>query len=113
MSGGKGPGNRLRRIPAPVVDAGLVAVAGVDVWINVMGGAGIGTAWAVLGCAALAWRRRFPLAVLMLTLPITATQFIAVAPSVALFTLAERSPCGRVRRRRRHHLRGSLAARVG
>ncbi len=44
-----------------------------------------------IGCAALAFRRRFPPGVFLLTLPIALMQDVAVAVLVALFTLAERS----------------------
>ncbi|MEU0649107.1 sensor histidine kinase [Streptomyces umbrinus] len=79
------------RVPAPVVDLVLVAVAAVDLWLTLWDDTRPGVAAAALGCAALAFRRRFPLGVFLLTLPIVLTQPVAVAPLVALFTLAERS----------------------
>jgi len=81
------------RVPAPVVDGALVVAAGIDAWLNLTEDAtSFDLAVAALACAALALRRRFPLAVLLLTLPIAITQDdIALAPFVALFTLAERS----------------------
>ncbi|MEV0537558.1 histidine kinase [Kitasatospora sp. NPDC050463] len=80
-------------MPAPVVDGTLVVAAGIDSWLNLTEDpAPFDLALAGLACAALALRRRFPLAVLLLTLPIAFTQDdIALAPLVALFTLAERS----------------------
>ncbi|WP_055524818.1 sensor histidine kinase [Streptomyces graminilatus] len=87
--------NRARvwweRVPAPVVDALVVAVAAVDVWLNTRDDSPLGVALPALGCAALAFRRRFPLAVFLFTLPTSLTQEVALAPLVALFTLAERS----------------------
>ena len=87
--------NRARavwqRVPAPVVDLLLVAVAAGDVWLNLWDDARLGIALAVPGCVALVFRRRFPLAVFLLTLPISLTQDVAVAPLIALFTLAEHS----------------------
>lgn len=80
-----------RRVPAPVVDAVWVAAAGLDVWLNLWDETRLGVALAALGCAALAFRRRFPLVVFLLTLPVTLTQDVAVAPIVALYTLAVRS----------------------
>ncbi len=81
------------RVPAPVVDGALVVAAGIDAWVNLTEGPGaFDLAVAAVACGALALRRRFPLGVLLLTLPIAFTQDdIALAPFVALFTLAERS----------------------
>lgn len=81
----------FRRIPAPVVDVVLVAVAAVDVWLNQWDYTTTGVVLAVVGCAALLFRRRFPLAVTLLTLPMALTQDVPVAVLVALFTLAVRS----------------------
>ncbi|WP_151475369.1 sensor histidine kinase [Streptomyces albicerus] len=87
--------NRARalweRVPAPVVDILLVAVAVVDLWLPLWDDTRPGVALATLSCGALAFRRRFPLGVFTLTLPIALTQPVAVAPLVALFTLAQRS----------------------
>lgn len=87
--------NRARalweRVPAPVVDLVLVVAAAVDVWLNLWDDTRLGVALATIGCAALAFRRRFPLGVFLFTLPIALTQPVAVAPLAALFTLAERS----------------------
>ncbi|MFF5843153.1 sensor histidine kinase [Streptomyces massasporeus] len=80
-----------KRVPTPVVDLLLAAVAAVDVWLNMWEHTGLGVSLAALGCAALAFRRRFPLAVFLLTLPLALMQDVAVAVLVALFTLAERS----------------------
>ncbi|MGW7787196.1 sensor histidine kinase [Streptomyces tricolor] len=80
-----------KRVPAPVVDVLVVAVAAVDVWLNMWEHTRLGVALAAVGCAALAFRRRFPLGVFLFTLPIALMQDIAVAVLVALFTLAERS----------------------
>jgi hypothetical protein len=78
-------------VPAPLVDIGLVAVAAVDVWLNMWERTRLGVALAAFGCAALAFRRRFPFGVFLLTLPVALMQDVAVAVLVALFTLAERS----------------------
>jgi signal transduction histidine kinase len=80
-----------QRIPPPVVDLALVAAAAVDVWVNLWDDSPLGVGLAALGCVALAFRRRFPLVVFLLTLPASLTQPVAVAPIVALFTLAERT----------------------
>ncbi|MDX3382221.1 histidine kinase [Streptomyces niveiscabiei] len=87
--------NRARalweRVPAPVVDLLLVAAAAVDLRLNLWDDTRLGIGLASLGCVALAFRRRFPLGVFLLTLPSALTQPVAVAPVVALFTLAGRS----------------------
>ncbi|MER5451460.1 histidine kinase [Streptomyces sp. NPDC002764] len=80
-----------QRVPAPVVDIVLVAVAAVDVWLNMWDHTRLGVAPAAVGCAALFFRRRFPLGVFLLTLPVALMQDVAVVVLVALFTLAERS----------------------
>ncbi|MFE7271907.1 sensor histidine kinase [Streptomyces sp. NPDC057623] len=79
------------RVPAPVVDAVVVAVAAADVWFSLSGEGRVEQAAAVLACLALAVRRRFPLAVFLLTLPASLMLDIVFAPFAALFTLAERS----------------------
>ncbi|MEU3933158.1 histidine kinase [Streptomyces sp. NPDC029044] len=80
-----------QRVPAPVVDILLVAVAAMDVRLNMWEHTGLGVALAAVGCAALMFRRRFPIGVFLLTLPIALMQDVAVAVLVALFTLAARS----------------------
>ncbi|MFI8892375.1 sensor histidine kinase [Streptomyces paradoxus] len=85
-----------QRVPAPVVDILLVAVAAMDVLLNMWEHTGLGVALAAVGCAALVFRRRFPIGVFLLTLPIALMQDVAVAVLVALFTLAARSRNRRV-----------------
>ncbi|MBE3010596.1 two-component sensor histidine kinase [Microbispora sp. NEAU-D428] len=84
-------GALLGRVPARVVDLALVTVAALDVWVNTWEETRLGVVFAVLGCGALVFRRRFPFPVFLLTLPIMVTTEVAVAPLVALFTVAERS----------------------
>ncbi|WP_406335455.1 sensor histidine kinase [Streptomyces sp. NBC_00203] len=79
------------RIPAPVVDALVIAVAAVDVWVNLWDSTSFTQALAAVACAALAFRQRFPLTVFLLTLPAGLTLDIVFAPFAALFTLSERS----------------------
>jgi signal transduction histidine kinase len=79
------------RIPDPVVDAVVVAVAAVDVLINLGDSSRLATAATAVACAALALRRRFPLTVFLLTLPASLMVDIVFASFAALFTLAERS----------------------
>ncbi|GAA4061690.1 sensor histidine kinase [Streptomyces shaanxiensis] len=78
------------RVPDPVIDAVIVAVASADVWFSLGEEGGVERAMAALACLALAVRRRFPLAVFLLTLPASLMLDIVFAPFAALFTLAER-----------------------
>ncbi|WP_190139957.1 sensor histidine kinase [Streptomyces longispororuber] len=74
-----------------VADVLVVVCAAVDIGLNLYdGGPGV-LACAVVACAALVARRRFPLAVFLLTLPAALTLEILVPPLTALFTLADRS----------------------
>ncbi|MEV5873644.1 histidine kinase [Streptomyces sp. NPDC052101] len=81
-----------RRVPPWAVDAGLAVLAALDTWVNLYGEA-TPFMWAVaaLGCAGLLLRRRFPLTVFLLTLPMTLFMDVAVAPIAALYTLATRT----------------------
>ncbi|WP_369362295.1 sensor histidine kinase [Streptomyces sp. CG4] len=79
------------RIPDPVVDAVVVAVAALDVLLSVEKAGPVSLATAALACLVLAVRRRFPLPVFLLTLPSSLMLDIVFAPFAALFTLAERS----------------------
>ncbi|MFD2686553.1 sensor histidine kinase [Streptomyces phyllanthi] len=79
------------RVPEPAVDAVVIAIAAADVWFNLWDASPSATAVAAAGCAALAVRRRFPLAVFVCTLPAGLMLDIVFAPFAALFTLAERS----------------------
>lgn len=80
-----------QRIPAPFVDAGVVALAAFEMSLNLASDTRGDLALALAAVAALALRRRFPLAVFLFTLPATFTQEILVAPIAALYTLGERS----------------------
>ncbi|CAL9630903.1 Sensor histidine kinase LnrJ [Streptomyces sp. enrichment culture] len=78
-----------RRLPPRAVDTGLVALAALDAWINLLGeGTPVMWACAAVGSAGLFLRRRFPLAVFLLTLPMTLFMDVAVAPIAALYTLS-------------------------
>ncbi|MEV2210075.1 histidine kinase [Streptomyces sp. NPDC050997] len=81
------------RVPDPVVDAVVIAIAIADVWISLWDSDASMAArsMAALACVALAARRRLPLAVFLLTLPASLMQDVVFAPFAALFTLAERS----------------------
>ncbi|MER6494802.1 MULTISPECIES: sensor histidine kinase [Streptomyces] len=89
MSSGRGP---WRRVPPWAVETGLVLLAALDAWINLYDEA-TPFMWACagLGCAALPLRRRFPLTVFLLTLPMTLFMDVAVAPIAALYTVATRT----------------------
>lgn len=88
-----GTGEALRRrVPPWAVDAGLVVLAALDAWINLHGEASAFMwACAALGCAGLFLRRRLPLPVFLLTLPMTLFMDVAVAPIAALYALATRT----------------------
>ncbi|MEU2746715.1 histidine kinase [Streptomyces collinus] len=88
-----GTGEALRRrVPPWAVDAGLVVLAALDACINLYGEASAFMwACAALGCAGLFLRRRLPLPVFLLTLPMTLFMDVAVAPIAALYTLATRT----------------------
>ncbi|MFJ4277536.1 sensor histidine kinase [Streptomyces massasporeus] len=79
------------RVPAPLGDAGLVLLAGLDLWLNRWDDSSTSLAFGALACVALAFRRRFPLPVFLLCLPGALMQDIVVAQLAALYTLAERS----------------------
>ncbi|MGW2721257.1 sensor histidine kinase [Streptomyces sp. NPDC001492] len=79
------------RIPDPVVDLAVPAVAAADVWFSLGDEGPLARAMAALACAVLLVRRRFPLPVFLLTLPASLMLDIVFAPFAALFTLAERS----------------------
>ncbi|MBB5812596.1 signal transduction histidine kinase [Streptomyces collinus] len=79
-------------MPSWVVDAGLVVLAALDAWINLDDEATpLMWACAALGSAGLLLRRRFPLAVFLLTLPMLLFMDVGVAPIAALYTLAART----------------------
>ncbi|BFV56448.1 histidine kinase [Kitasatospora sp. CMC57] len=77
--------------PSPrAVDLLLVAAAVADSWISVHDSAWPDVLLAGLACAALLVRRRWPVAVFVLTMPAALTSYVLLAPLIALFTLAER-----------------------
>lgn len=79
------------RVPDRVVDAVVIVVAAMDASLNLFGEPSAAIVTALLACGALAFRRRFPLVVFLLTLPASLMVDIVFAPFAALFTLAERS----------------------
>ncbi|MGW2331417.1 sensor histidine kinase [Streptomyces sp. NPDC001700] len=81
---------RRRRLPAPLLDALLVVVAAVDVWLTCDDESWPVTVWSAVACLALAFRRRFPLPVFVATLPSAVFLAVMVAPLAALYTLAVR-----------------------
>ncbi|KND34698.1 sensor histidine kinase [Streptomyces acidiscabies] len=89
MNAGRAP---WRRVPRPALDAGLAVLAALDAWGNLHDEATpFMWACAALGCAGLLLRRYIPLAVVLLTLPMTLFLDVAVAPLAALYTLATRT----------------------
>ena len=74
-----------------IIDAGLIGLAVLDIWVNLWSDAPVSIASGVVGCAALLLRRRMPLTAFVLALPCALLEAALVAPFVALYTLAVRS----------------------
>ncbi|MFS8198198.1 sensor histidine kinase [Streptomyces sp. CWNU-52B] len=81
----------LRRVPAPLMDALLVGVCLLDVWIHVESEESLRMACALLAACSLVLRRRLPLPVFLLALPATLVSDAVLATLVALYTLASLS----------------------
>ncbi len=79
------------RVPDRVVDALVIVVAAMDASLSLFGEPSATIVTTLLACGVLAFRRRFPLGVFLLTLPASLMVDIVFAPFAALFTLAERS----------------------
>ncbi|MFD9970543.1 sensor histidine kinase [Streptomyces sp. NPDC059017] len=80
-----------RRVPPPVMDAVLVGVALLDVWVNVTAAEPLRLGFALVAAFALALRRRVPLLVFLITLPAVALNDAIFAGLAALYTLASLS----------------------
>ncbi|RDI43622.1 sensor histidine kinase [Nocardia mexicana] len=80
-----------RRPPQWLIDAALVAIAVVDAWLGSAHLEPEDLVMAVIACAALVFRRRWPLLAFVLTLPAAALTEIVVAPAIALYTVAKQS----------------------
>ncbi|KOT78031.1 histidine kinase [Streptomyces rimosus subsp. pseudoverticillatus] len=81
----------MNRIPTALADAALVALAGLDLWLNLEADIPYGLALGVLSCAMLPMRHCFPLSAFLLCLPGSLVQDVITAPIVALYTLAART----------------------
>ncbi|MEU5112903.1 histidine kinase [Streptomyces longwoodensis] len=79
---------RPRRVPAPLLDATLVMVSLLDVWIHVDTDERVRAACALLAAFSLLLRRCLPLPVFLLALPATLVSDAVFATLVALYTLA-------------------------
>ncbi|MET9666640.1 histidine kinase [Streptomyces sp. NPDC006475] len=77
-----------RRLPAGLVDAALVAVALLDVWVHLDADEPLRLAFAVGAAFALLLRRRLPLLTFLLTLPAILLSAAIFAGVVALYSLA-------------------------
>ncbi|GAB0104152.1 histidine kinase [Nocardia sp. JMUB6875] len=82
---------RTWRPPQRVIDIALVVLAALDAWLGSGHLEPEDVIMAVIACAALLLRRRWPLAVFVLTLPAAALTDLVVAPAVALYTVAKQS----------------------
>ncbi|MFT2015660.1 sensor histidine kinase [Streptomyces sp. 796.1] len=80
-----------RRIPAPLLDALLVVVGLLDLWINVDLTDRTGVGCALLAACALVLRRTLPLLVFVLSLPAVLVTAATAATLVTLATLAART----------------------
>ncbi|MEU6251245.1 histidine kinase [Streptomyces sp. NPDC047043] len=80
-----------RHVPAPVLDAVLVAAALLDVWVNVEDDERSRMACALLAAFSLLLRRRLPLLTFLLALPATLVSDAVFATLAALYTLASLS----------------------
>jgi signal transduction histidine kinase len=77
-----------RRVPAPLLDAALVAVSLLDVWIHVPTDEPLRMVCALLAAFSLTLRRRLPLLTFLLALPTALVSDAVFATLVALYTLA-------------------------
>ncbi|MET9565779.1 sensor histidine kinase [Streptomyces tauricus] len=77
-----------RPIPAPVLDALLITVSLLDIWVHEESGEPLRRGAALLATAALALRRHVPLTVFLLTVPAALVSDALFAPLAALYTLA-------------------------
>ncbi|MEU4132416.1 sensor histidine kinase [Streptomyces wuyuanensis] len=80
-----------RRVPPPLMDAMLVGVALLDVWVNVTAAEPLRLGFALAAASALALRRRVPLLVFLIALPAVALNDAIFAGLAALYTLASLS----------------------
>ncbi|MGW7366662.1 sensor histidine kinase [Streptomyces sp. NPDC054841] len=77
-----------RRLPAPLLDAALVAASLLDVWVHFDADERLRMACALAAAFALLLRRRLPLLTFLLTLPAVLFSDAIVAALAALYTLA-------------------------
>ncbi|MFD9225087.1 sensor histidine kinase [Streptomyces sp. NPDC060064] len=77
-----------RRVTAPLLDAALVAVALLDVWVNVHIDEPLRLACALAAAFSLLLRHRLPLLTFLLTLPAVLLSDATFAALAALYTLA-------------------------
>jgi signal transduction histidine kinase len=79
---------RLRRIPRPFTDVLLVGLSVLDAAVNLDISEPLAVVSAVVAAFALFLRRRFPLMVLMVTMPAALVAGVTVASLIALYTVA-------------------------
>ncbi|WP_158889170.1 sensor histidine kinase [Amycolatopsis anabasis] len=77
--------------PAPVVDAALVGIALLDVWLNADPSEPWFTVAATVAAAALAVRRRLPYVAFVLSLPALFLADAVIAALIALYTVAKQT----------------------
>ncbi|WP_394427791.1 sensor histidine kinase [Streptomyces sp. SGAir0957] len=81
----------MNKIRTALTDLALVAVAGLDLWLNLEDDTAYGLALGVLSCAVLPLRHRLPRTAFLLCLPGSLVQDVLIAPIAALYALAART----------------------
>ena len=79
---------RSARTPTAIIDAALIAAAGIDAMLMAGADPPYAAICTTVAALALAVRRRWPYLVFALTLPATAVSSAVVASAVALYTVA-------------------------
>lgn len=82
---------RAIRVPTPLIDIGLICVAGLDSWYQFHPHRPVSLAFAIVACLALALRRRWPYLVFALALPSLLVGASLLATPIALYTIARRT----------------------
>lgn len=82
---------RIPKVPATALDIGITVIALLDVVLATRPSLRFGYVISIVAALVLLARRRFPLTVLIFTLPGLFGGYAALAPIAALYTVAERT----------------------